>query len=103
MSSTIDTKRFVGLADQQGLCTLCEFSDSAKELCYNQSLITEDACYFELPMTGSQVDILKTISGSDPAAGLKACLVFGKDNIEVPEDQEELWLSLSEKTLNNQN
>ena len=96
MSDIDKTKQFVGLADQKGLCMLCESTDNSKELCYNQSLISEDTCYFELPMTDSQADILSTVTSSDPLAALKACVVFGKDNIEVPEDQAKLWLSLSE-------
>jgi hypothetical protein len=88
-------KRFVGLADAKGLCRLDHADDAAKETLYNQSLISEDTCYFEMAMSDSEIDILKDIPRSNPAAGLKACIVFGKDDIEVPEEQANLWLSLS--------
>ena len=91
---TIQT--YVGLADSEGLLEMAVSEKDYPTTYYNQALTLKDTCYFKIELSDSEADIIRDLNKlRDSKGGLKACLVFGKGDIEVPAAQTDLWLNIS--------
>jgi len=87
------TKKYIGVADGAGLVWLYgERLDKFRDHIYREADKRPDGCYFEIDLTESQADIIRSLSG-DSKAGLAACIAYG--GISVPSDHEEVWKIIS--------
>ena len=90
-------KQYIGIADDEGLIHLSKKpskSDALTAAYYEKADNWSNGCYFEIGLTESQADIIRSLGETgDCKAGLAACIAYG--NISVPEDHKEIWEIIS--------
>jgi len=94
--------KYCGILDDYGLHSLCVKTVSSSADLYKTAETVPEftACYFEVDLNESQVDIFSDLQAkNDSFAAARALVQFGGDQISVPDHSSGNWEELL-KTMN---
>ena len=93
-----DDNIYCGLLDDRGLESLVFKTPKISKELYKKASGGSEICYFEVPLSSTQVDIFKDLNKKqDTMSAVNALVQFGGSDISVPEPSEEDWKKLLNK------